>query len=214
MARVKSGGPAAVDGRSTRWTQHRQRRRAEFVDAAIAAVERHGPDVLIEQVAAAAGVPRPKLYRYFDGKADLQRAVAERAIELFDAEIEPLWRAGLAPEELVRGLVTAALDWITGHPHLYRYLQHDIGGTGAYAQGRSALRAQVTSVVNAHPDAAGHPAAEALAAGLVGMVEAAVDQWLTNPAGMSRAELDDELVRWIWAVLSDLARRHGEGPIA
>ena len=209
MARVKSTNPPAVDGRSTRWNQHRQRRRAEFVDAAITAIEQHGPDVLTEQIAATAGVPRPKLYRYFDGKADLQRAVAERAVELFDAEIEPLWQAELPPVELVRGVVTTSLDWITEHANLYRYLQHDIGGTGVYAQGRSALRAQVTSVVDAYQEAVGRPATDALAAGLVGMVEAAVDQWLTDPAGMSREELDDELVRWVWAVLSDLARRHG-----
>ncbi|QUH06092.1 TetR/AcrR family transcriptional regulator [Saccharopolyspora erythraea] len=210
MARVKSAGPP-VDGRSTRWAQHRERRRAEFVDAAMRAVEQHGPDVLTEQIAAAAGVPRPKLYRYFDGKADLHRAVAERAVELFDAELEPLWHAGLPPVELVRGVVGRSLDWIGEHANLYRYLQRDVGSTGVYAKGRSALRSQVINVVTAYRDAIGAPAyrTDALAVGLVGLVEATVDQWLADPSGLSGDELTEELVRWIWAILSDLAQRHG-----
>src|SRR6478735_7754235 len=67
--------PAADDGRSSRWDDHRETRRAELVEAAVAAIDEHGPGANIAQIAASAGVSKPVLYRYFSDKDDLYRAV-------------------------------------------------------------------------------------------------------------------------------------------
>src|SRR6476620_2442329 len=66
---------ATDDGRSTRWSGHREARREELVEAAVAAIDRHGPEASIEDIAASAGVSKPVLYRYFADKADLFAAV-------------------------------------------------------------------------------------------------------------------------------------------
>ena len=68
-----------MDGRTRRWAGHREARRLELVDAAVVAIEEHGPEVTTEQIAAEAGVSRPGLYRHFDGKDDLQSAKIGRA---------------------------------------------------------------------------------------------------------------------------------------
>ena len=67
------------DGRSTRWDPHRRERRAAITAAAIAAIEQYGPDALTGQIAELAGVPRTHVYRHFEGKQALDRAVVRRA---------------------------------------------------------------------------------------------------------------------------------------
>src|SRR3954453_22878646 len=69
-----SNGPTD-DGRNTRWDSHREARRAELVEAAVAAIDEHGPSASIADIAASAGVSKPVLYRYFSDKDDLYRAV-------------------------------------------------------------------------------------------------------------------------------------------
>src|SRR3954454_6443054 len=119
------GGPAARDGRSTRWDPHRRERRAAIISAAIAAIEEHGPDALTGQIAEMAGVPRTHVYRHFDGKQALDLAVARHVAN----EIGTSIRAGLATQRSARGIIRAAISqhlaWIEAHPNLYRFLaQH------------------------------------------------------------------------------------------
>src|SRR4051794_33165012 len=70
------------DGRATRWAGHRERRRIEFVDAALRVIEQEGPDAPVSSITAELGVGRPALYRQFEDRADLDRAVADRAADL------------------------------------------------------------------------------------------------------------------------------------
>ena len=50
------------DGRSTRWSAHREARRAELVEAAVVAIDHLGPLAGSEDIAAAAGESKPELY--------------------------------------------------------------------------------------------------------------------------------------------------------
>jgi AcrR family transcriptional regulator len=63
----------SFDGRAARWSGQRNKRRTEFVEAALQAVARYGPQTSTEQIASHVGVTRTKLYRYFDGAADLHQ---------------------------------------------------------------------------------------------------------------------------------------------
>ena len=49
------------DARSTRWDDHRVVVRAELADAAVRAIERCGEGVSMDDIAAEAGVSKPKL---------------------------------------------------------------------------------------------------------------------------------------------------------
>ncbi len=86
------------DARKDRWTGHRDQRRREFVDAALRVLDAEGPELLMDAVAAEAGVSKPVLYRYFSDKSALVDALAERGSELLLARLLPpipVQRAGI-----------------------------------------------------------------------------------------------------------------------
>ena len=66
------------DGRDARWEGHREARRSELVDATIRAIRRHGPGVGMDDIAAEAGTSKTVVYRHFDDRAGLYRAVVAR----------------------------------------------------------------------------------------------------------------------------------------
>src|SRR5436305_764860 len=116
---------AARDGRSTRWDPHRRERRLTIINAAIAAIEEYGPDVLTAQIAEKAEVPRTHVYRHFDGKPALDLAVSTHVAN----QIAETIRAGLAgggtAMTIIRGAIDQHLGWVESHPNLYRFLaQH------------------------------------------------------------------------------------------
>src|SRR3954453_16491291 len=88
---------APADGRAARWAGHREARRLELVDAAVAAIGEHGPEVTTEQIAARAGGAPPGLYRPFEGRDDLQSAIAARSVQRLVHELEPVWRPSGRP---------------------------------------------------------------------------------------------------------------------
>ena len=82
------------DARRDRWSDHRARRRREFVDAALRVLEVQGPDLPMEAVAAEAGVTKPVLYRYFQDKSALVDALGERGSEILLDRLLPAIQAG------------------------------------------------------------------------------------------------------------------------
>src|SRR4051812_49948201 len=79
----RSGEPVeaplpVLDGRRSRWTEHRRARREDLVGAAVEAVRRTGPDFTVDDVARSAGVSKTVIYRYFSDKDELVDAVLER----------------------------------------------------------------------------------------------------------------------------------------
>ena len=202
------------DGRTTRWAGHREARRLELVDAAVAAIEDHGADVTTEQMAARAGVSRPGLYRHFEGKEDLQAAIAARSVERLIEDLEPVWRPSGRPYEMLERALRSHVDWLAAHPHVYRYLRRaslPSGGEVATANVRSTVSSHVAAMLvdgslgAEIPPGMAHP----LAFGLVGMVDAAAGHWLEEPHGLTVDRLVDQLTTACWAVI-----RATVGPLA
>src|SRR6201986_3817254 len=71
-------GTVKMDGRKRRWHQHKVERRNELVDGTIVAIRRHGRFLRMDEIAAAIGVSKTVLYRYFVDKNDLTTAVLMR----------------------------------------------------------------------------------------------------------------------------------------
>ena len=112
----------AVDGRATRWSGQREKRRAEFVEAALEAIAHYGPQASTEQVADHVGVTRTKLYRYFDGAADLHHSIARRASDMLTAKQTLVWDVPLSPMQVITSTVSMHVKWRMQHPNLYEYL--------------------------------------------------------------------------------------------
>ncbi|RUQ02052.1 TetR family transcriptional regulator, partial [Microbacterium sp. HSID17254] len=80
-----------------------------MVSAAVEAIREHGPGVAVAQIAAAAGITKPVLYRHFADRADLQRAVSEHAADMLMQRIYPVLAIDAEPIEHVAAVVDAYL---------------------------------------------------------------------------------------------------------
>jgi AcrR family transcriptional regulator len=196
----------ATDGRTRRWAGHREARRLELVDAAVAAISEHGPEVTTEQIAARAGVSRPGLYRHFDGRDDLQSAIAARSVERLVHELEPVWRPHGRPFDMLATALRAHLRWMSMHGNVYRYLKRTSLGSGgetATTNVRVTVAEHVAGMlVDGSLGAEVEPAtAHPLAFGLVGLVDSAASHWLDEPYGASLDQLAGQLTEACWAVI-------------
>ncbi|RSM52202.1 TetR family transcriptional regulator [Amycolatopsis sp. WAC 01376] len=201
------------DGRATRWAGQRERRRREFVDAALRAIAENGPQVSTTHIADEAGIARPQLYKHFDDATDLQRAIADEAALLVTTALRPLWELRGSAMQLITVAVDAHTGWLAENGNLYRYLSlHSYGDRDAVADVRTVIARQLTQLFEHYMTMfeMDTRVAESIAFGVVGLVDSCAAQWLENPNGVPRAELADLLTRWIWRVLDDTLRAGGD----
>ncbi len=199
----------------SRWTGQRERRRAEFVDAALSAIAEHGPQASTEQIAAYVGVTRTKLYRHFAGAADLQRAIAHRAADMLNSELAPLWTPHGSMAQIIEASVEAHVRFLVDHRNLYRYLARcSLGEAGsapdAIADIRSTIGDQLLVLFAGYLGAFGLDTdPQPLAFAIVGLVESTTGRWLDQPGATSQDRLVADLVRWIWLLVDDTLRAGG-----
>ncbi|BBZ14002.1 TetR/AcrR family transcriptional regulator [Mycobacterium branderi] len=206
----------AVDGRAVRWAGQRERRRADFVEAALQTIAECGPTTSIEQIAAQVGVTRTKLYRYFDGAADLHREVARRAAGMLITELEPVWKPTGSPLEMVTIGVGAHIRWLTAHTNLYLYLAcHSLtaepDAPDAITYIRDTAGALLAQLLADYLNAFGldPQPAQPLGFGIFGFVDSAARQWLRQPGGYSEEEFIDQLAEWVWLLLDTTLKAGG-----
>ena len=201
-------GGSSTDGRARRWAGQRAGRRAELVDAAMSVIVEHGPEATTEQIATAAGLPRPALYRHFDGLDDLQGAIAERALALYVEALAPVWSPRGTPREMLTAAVTAHVHWVAEHTGLYRYTLSAARTTTAVTDVRRQIADRMTTLLTDQIPGGGLPMAVAdpLAAGAVGLVDAATGRWLEGTDPLPLDALAAELADWVWAALDTAFR--------
>jgi AcrR family transcriptional regulator len=203
------------DGRSTRWDPHRHERRLAIINAAIAAIEAHGPHALTGQIAEMAGVPRTHVYRHFEGKQALDFAVARHVAGQIGRQI----RAGLATKGSARDIISAAisqhLGWIEAHPNLYRFLAlhaYAVNATGSQTvdDAKAAFATELTALLERYMKyfEIDTSPAERVIVGVVGMVDSTAVWWLEH-RDIQRAELTSALTEQVWVILDHTARSLG-----
>lgn len=193
---ARDASASRPDGRATRWAGHRARRRAEFVDAAVAVIEREGPHARVNAITAELGVGRPALYRQFADRADLDRAVADRAADLLVEALAPRLQVDRDVDSAIVGALDAYVDWLIAHPHLYEFVRSlrdpdesdasPINRVKNTVVGRTAaiIRDYLLTTGTAEPSIA-----DTLATGLVGLADASIDSWRRAPHTMARADV-------------------------
>ena len=189
---------AKVDGRALRWVGHREQRRAELVQAALEVIEDVGPTATVDQITARLGLTRQALYRQFDDRADLDRAIAERAATRLVDELVPQLALTDDVEASIRRALHGYLDHVEAHLPLYRFVRAHDNDTGTATEGsavrrvKDTLASRVAGIARDHLVATGAApveVAEPLATGLVGMADAVIGRWLDDPRGASRDEV-------------------------
>lgn len=191
-------------GRHQRWRGHREARRAELVDAAVAAIRAHGAGVGMEEIAAQAGVSKPILYRHFTDRADLWLAVSRRVTDDLLAAMSSELAVERPPRETIAAVVDTYLALIEEDTDVYRFVVHgsfaDRGLSSDLVRAHMALMAsEVARVLGGRLRDAGADSggAEPWAHGIVGMVQAAADWWIDRRS-MSR----QALVSYLTAMIS------------
>lgn len=191
----------ATDGRSTRWEAHREQRRAELSRAARKAVHRRGPDLSMDEMAAAMGTSKSIVYRYFTDKSGLQAAVGQDVLaEIADA-VEQASRAEGSAQERMRAMVEVYVSTLTHSPNVYRFVTAQSGDTTmstfltTVAEAVAAPLGEILGTL----DGDGR-LARLWADGMVGFVRGAGERWLgTEPeARLSAEQMVDLLAGWLW----------------
>ncbi|WP_053917115.1 TetR/AcrR family transcriptional regulator [Brachybacterium sp. SW0106-09] len=187
---------APVDGRSARWAQHREQRRAELLDVARHLIHERGPDVTMEDIAAASGTSKSIVYRYFEDKSHLQRDLGRSILQAMHdkllAEMRVLEeRMGRepAPEERIHAMIRAYVGTAQRSPGVYRFVTRPSDGLNHFLD-------SVTRIITTFLPA-GTPSPQIWATGAVGFVERAVDTWMNDleaPDGASTTLTSDQLV--------------------
>jgi AcrR family transcriptional regulator len=112
-----------VDARSERWREHRKKVRSEIVDAAFRAIDLHGPEVSVREIAEEAGTAKPKIYRHFTDKSDLFQAIGERLRDMLWAEIFPVINLTTdSASEVIRKSIEQYATLVDAHPNVVRFV--------------------------------------------------------------------------------------------
>ena len=197
------------DGRTTRWAGHREARRADFVVAAMSVIEREGPSATVDQIAAERGISRQSLYRQFDDRADLDRAIAQEAAEQLIAALLPaIDLSGDIPSS-IRSALVAYLDHVQAHLHVYTFVRaHEADpGSSAVRRVKDTVGSRVAGLARDYLVSTGvaEPAlADSFATGVVGMADAVIGRWLDAPGGLSRGEVIEHLVLMVSGTISSV----------
>lgn len=204
-----AGRPGA-DRRSARWDDHREARRTELVAAAVAAIDAHGPAASISQMAAAAGVSKPVLYRYFADKDDLYRAVGQWGAQEVLAALLPVLRGDRDIRAKIDEGCREYLRIIDAHPQVFFLLVEHRTADDPLAGGKEMIAAAFArSMVDVFRrlgiDAAG---AEPWAHGVVGLGLSQGEWWLRRRT-MTRRDAAAYLAAFIWHAFDGIARGHG-----
>ena len=207
----KPGEPkpeGAGDARRDRWSAHREQRRVEFVAAALRVLDRQGPDLTMDAVAAEAGVSKPVLYRYFSDKTALIAALGEHGTSVLMARLMPAIAADVPALNRVRGAIGAYFEVLDELPNLYWLIaRHTAGEIPAeddpFQRNKELIASALTALFGDYLRAYGldSGAAEPWAYGITGLTQATAEWWLQRRS-MSRVHVVDYTTRLIYAALS------------
>ncbi|MFJ4654902.1 TetR/AcrR family transcriptional regulator [Nocardia sp. NPDC088792] len=210
MTGTSSPTPPAADGRSTRWNGHKARRRADMLDAAVTVIEEHGTEISVQQIADRLRVPRPVVYRHFDGRADLDEAIRRHILESLLAELLPRLSPDGTMKDAVRGAISTYVGWIERHPHLHRFLtaaDPHSESSGALAGARDRIGGQLADLFAESLNRFGidRNRARPMAFGMVGFVDGVVNSWRAAPT-LTSEQVEGILTESVLALLEGNAR--------
>lgn len=202
---------APISGQAARWAGQRERRREQFVDAALATIADEGPGATMEQIAARAGVARTRIYRHFTDLADVENAISSRVGALIVAELDPAWRIQGSARQIISGIIGAHAGWLTANADIYRYLLAHPGGDDGLFGVRRTVAGHLTGLISGYFGIVGvrPEVSEAMAFGLVGLVESVTTLWLERPGPLDTGALTALLTGWVWAMFDATLRDVG-----
>ena len=207
----------AKDGRQARWDKHNQQRRQQILDAALVVIEagRPGDEFHVQQIAVRAGLNRTVVYRHFDDRADLDRAIRAHVLDDLTAVLIPTVSLDGTIRQIIRRIVGSYVEWVAAHPAAHTFAVQEI--SGPFEQGTDRIAGALVDVlrralrlVDADLDDDERLLLDPLAHVLVGAVFGAVRHWVAQePREPEAARLVGMLSLSVWSLIDGHARRIG-----
>lgn len=177
------------DGRQVRWQAHNEQRRQAIVDAAIRVLERQSPgdEVQVQAVADEAGLSRTVIYRHFEDRSDLDKAVQRVICDRIGDELLTALAIDGTPDRIIYNTVRAFVVWAEAHPALLWFADRDLVNWGpspiAEAMGQIAagiedIMSTVVAALGADLDPNDVAGLEPWVFAMIGGVFAGVRRWL------------------------------------
>ncbi len=152
------------------------------------AFERYGPEASLQQIAQVAEMPKPKIYRHFDDKADLIAAVGERIRDQILVQMATALTPDVTVRECLRQCLQAYFSVVAAYPNTAKMLMDSPtpghGRANAITENGRAV-ANVLIAFTSEDFARAHietDGVEPLTHALVGAVLGASDWWMMQPA--------------------------------
>lgn len=190
---------------------HRAPVRERIIQAAATAIEEHGANADTGQIAAAAGVARPHVYRHFSSKDELLLETARYAAASLKARVLPALSINGPSLEVIRAPIEQAVAWAAENPGLFLFLMERSQARDLQRgrAGRSHFLGQIVEGAAAHLRASGIESVplDAVFAGLKGMVDTSIVWWVHHE-DEDREALVDRLARQVWLVLRTMLEEH------
>ena len=99
---------------------------ARILDAAGKAIDAHGADISIADVARTLGVTRQTVYRYFPGTEALLVAAAVHAADDFQERLAAHLRGVTDPVAVITEAIATALEWLPKDKHIGLLITPDV----------------------------------------------------------------------------------------
>jgi AcrR family transcriptional regulator len=181
-----------------------EERRATIIEAAGGLFGERGYDATrLDDIATAAGVTKPILYRHFDSKKQLYLALLARHSDDLASFAAMIPQRGTV-EERLRPVLELWLDYVEAHSYAWKMLFRDTGGgpeiaafrLEVHAQARAVLAGIIASMSEARiPRREVEPTAELMSMGMASLVL----WWMDHP-DVSREAVIAAVTR-VWAGL-------------
>jgi AcrR family transcriptional regulator len=179
-------------------------RRTLIVEAAGRLFGERGYDgTRIDEIAAAAGVTKPIVYRHFGSKRDLYLSLLDRHRDDLAGFVASMPTEG-STEERLRSVLDTWLDYVEARSYAWKMLFRDAGGgpeiaarrREVHARARAVLVEVIRSLATAPPKRRElEPLAELISMGMAALV-----LWWIEDAAVSRAAVLDALTT-VWVRL-------------
>ena len=210
---MATSSPPRGPGRPPRTPEARAAQRTRLLDACMAAIRAQGPDVSVDDMAAAAGVSKPVLYAEFGDKVGIGEAIAvelgERGERVVIEEISRAGGRGLSAAISVA--INRFIDIVIDEPEIYAFILRSIRTSDKGLLDNALIRTlegrfQLLATVlfpEADPDLV-----HVVAAGTFGFILASVESW-RETGRPAREELVEELTTVLVAGFAAAGGRSG-----
>lgn len=209
--------PSSVDGRASRWDQHRTVRRLELIASARKAVHRLGPSASMEEIAAASHTSKSVFYRYFGDKDGLRHSMGEVVINQLREAVISAGESKASPEEALFSMVHAYLAQAERSPNTYEFVTAHLETSDSRALAH--FFSELTVMMHermadyVHANRADGASADSLAywpEGALGMIRSVGESWLRqsphDPARPSAELLARRVSDWLLYGISSITK--------